>query len=77
MSNSLRQQWGILGNERKFDPVDEWTNSKSVPAYERLKWDHNEYLIDMSWPKPVPAAAVIQVGQRSWSLMGFKRDKMG
>lgn len=18
------QQWGILGNERKFDPVDEW-----------------------------------------------------
>lgn len=30
----------------------------------------------MSWPKPVPAAAVIQVGQRSRSLIGFKRDKM-
>jgi len=30
----------------------------------------------MSWPKPVPAAAVIQVGQRSRSLIGLKRDKM-
>jgi hypothetical protein len=30
----------------------------------------------MSWPKPVPAAAVIQVGQRSGSLIGLKRDKM-
>jgi hypothetical protein len=58
-----------LGNERKFDPVDERNKNQS-------KKQNEFFTFVMSWPRLVPAAAVIQAGQRNWSLMGLKCDKM-
>jgi len=76
MRNSQWQQWGILGNERKFDPVDEGkTERKKIKVIQSLE-QKREINFLKSRQKPVPAAAVRQVGQRSRSWMGLKRDKI-
>lgn len=68
MNDSRWHQWRILGNERKFDPVD-------LRNIQNLQYN-DLYLFCMSRPITVPAVAVSPYGQRYRSLIGIKRDKM-
>jgi hypothetical protein len=69
----IRQQWGILDNERKFDPAifREWRRLRGCKVISAIK-DNVIYWSKKFWPSSVPAAAVIQ---REQALFTFIRRK--